>query len=174
MKTLKLISALVLMLAVSLSSYAQHVHDTSKEKIDTDGHQAIFLAADELSWITAFDGFPIEFSLVSGNAFETPHGTFGKFPGTKDFGKDFLTPQHIHGNSYQAVVIQGTMINPVGNEDPKKAKRMGPGSYWYQPGNQVHTTGCVSKEPCIFYMHQPVAFNFVPKTLEEQKAEAKK
>jgi hypothetical protein len=166
----------VLTITTFATAQQNHSHnpDTSVEKLNTDGTKGIFIAAEELEWVTAFDGFPIQFSFVSGKAFETPHGTFGKFPGVKDFGKDFITPEHIHSYSYQAVVIQGTMINPEANEDPNKAKRMGPGSYWYQPANQVHTTGCVSEEPCIFYMYQPVPFNFVPKTVAQQTEELQK
>ncbi|WP_236937532.1 cupin domain-containing protein [Flavobacterium columnare] len=58
--------------------------------------------------------------------------------------------------------MSGTMINPIGDEDPKNAKRMGPGSYWYVPANQAHTTGCVSEEPCVFYSYQSAGFDFTP------------
>ncbi|MEB3799822.1 DUF4437 domain-containing protein [Flavobacterium columnare] len=143
----------ILLLLSILSSCATHT-----KKVNTHGEIAVILPAQELKWKTAFDGFPIEFAPTNGVIFETEHGNFGKFPG----GQNFITPEHTHSHSYQAVVISGTMINPIGDEDPKNAKRMGPGSYWYVPANQAHTTGCVSEEPCVFYSYQSAGFDFTP------------
>ena len=163
MKLMK-IFALVYLTSLTYFINAQHqVHDTSVERLNTDGKEGIFLPVEDLEWITAFEGGDIQFSLVSGSTFKTPHSTFSKFPG------NFITPPHTHAHSYQAVVISGVMINPMGDEVPEKAKKMRPGSYWYVPANEVHTTGCISKEPCVFYMHQPVPFNFEPVEETKQK-----
>ncbi|SOS51439.1 conserved exported hypothetical protein [Tenacibaculum finnmarkense] len=143
----------LILLLVLMSSCASYT-----KKINTHGETAIILPVKELEWTTAFDGFPIKFASANGSTFETAHGNFGKFPG----GENFITPEHTHSNSYQAVVISGTMINPMGDEDSKKAKRMRPGSYWYVPANQAHTTGCVSEEPCVFYSYQSAGFDFTP------------
>ena len=124
----------------------------------------IFKTANELEWKPAFEGSPIQFAMTSGSTFETAHGTFAKFP-----GKGFITPNHIHSEGYEAIVISGTMINPMGNEKTKGAKRMGPGSFWAVPANESHTTGCVSDEPCVFYMYQSKPFDFVPVEKDHHK-----
>ncbi|MFS4493475.1 DUF4437 domain-containing protein [Maribacter sp. 2308TA10-17] len=165
MKKFKYIMTIgMLVLGVVWSNAQNTPPDTSVQRLNTDGETAIFLTPEDLKWETAFDGFPINFAKVSGSTFKTPHSTFSKFP-----GGNFITPPHIHAHSYQAVVLSGKMINPMEGEKPEDAKVMGPGSYWYVPANQIHTTGCVSKEPCVFYMHQPVPFNFEPRTSEVKK-----
>lgn len=141
-----------------LCSYAQSSQpDTSLERLNTDGEKSIFLTPEELTWVNAFEGFSINFSMVSGNTFSSPHATFARFP------SGFFTPPHTHGHSYKAVLISGKIINPMEGQKHEEAKIMGPGFYWYVPSNQIHVTACVSKEPCVFCMHQPVPFNFVPK-----------
>ncbi len=164
MNILHKILVTVLFLLTSFNALAQNPPpDTSVQRLNTDGETGIFLTPEDLEWETAFDGFPINFAKVSGSTFKTPHATFSKFP-----GGNFITPPHIHAHSYQAVVISGKIINPMEGEKPEDAKVMGPGSYWYVPANQVHTTGCVSEEPCVFFMYQPVPFNFEPTTLEKK------
>ncbi|MEW7291604.1 DUF4437 domain-containing protein [Aquimarina sp. 2304DJ70-9] len=149
----------VLILSTLYSCGQDPKPNTTVQSLNTDGKAGIFLTPEDLKWVTAFDGFPINFAMVSGNTFEGSHGTFAKFP-----GGSFITPPHTHANSYKAVVISGQIINPMEDEEPEDAKVMGPGSYWYVPANEVHTTGCVSEEPCIFYMYQSVPFNFEPVT----------
>ena len=170
MSILNKIGITVLFLLSSFNGFAQNSPpDTSVERLNTDGEKGIFLTPEDLKWETAFDGFPINFARVSGSTFTTPHATFSKFP-----GGNFITPPHIHAHSYQAVVISGKIINPMEGEDPKDAKVMGPGSYWYVPANQVHTTGCVSEEPCVFFMYQPVPFNFEPKAFKTKAPKMEK
>ena len=170
MKILNKIHITIVLLLVAIGSWAQTTTiDTSVQRLNTDGEEAIFLTPKDLKWETAFDGFPINFAKVSGSTFKTPHATFSKFP-----GGNFITPSHTHAHSYQAVVISGKMINPMEGEKIEDAKIMGPGSYWYVPANQIHTTGCVSEEPCVFFMYQPVPFNFEPSTIEKKGADKNK
>lgn len=113
----------------------------------------VFKTASEIKYFKPMDGAPIQFGMAYGNTFESDHGTLGKFPG------NFETPFHTHTHSYHAIVIEGIMTNPMKNQTGK-IKEMGPGSYWYVPGGQAHSTACVSDSPCEFYMHQQVPFDF--------------
>jgi len=128
---------------------------SSTNPLNTNGTEGVFTAAEDLEWYYPMEGAPIQFAVASGSTFETAHSTFGKFPG------NFITPVHIHSNSYQAVVISGVMTNPMASEKGNPVK-MGPGPYWYVPGNEAHQTACISVEPCVFYMYQPVPFDFTP------------
>ena len=87
-----------------------------------------------------------------GNRMSGAHGTFGAFPGGA------ASPWHTHSGAYHAVVISGTMTNPFrGETDPPE---IAAGSYWFVPAGEVHQTSCVSTEPCVFYFHAEVAFDF--------------
>ena len=82
------------------------------------------------------------------------HGTFGEFPGGAK------SPPHMHSQPYHGIVVSGTMTNPFGNE--ANPPRMAAGSYWYVPAGAAHVTACISREPCLFYMHAEDAFDFAP------------
>lgn len=85
-------------------------------------------------------------------------GDEGQHGGFTRFAADFITPPHKHSHPYHAVVLKGTVINPF---EGGEALEMGPGSYWYVPAGMVHTTGCVSEEPCEFYYHSDHTDDFI-------------
>jgi len=58
---------------------------------------------------------------------------------------------HIHSSDYDLVVIQGEMKHWQPGESEATAKVLGPGSYWFQPGNQTHVDSCLSDE-CLMYV----------------------
>jgi len=95
----------------------------------------------------------IQFGSAWGDFSKTEHGTFGKFPAK------FETPVHTHSGAYHGVVIKGTMTNPFKGE--KNPPIMKPGSYWFVPANSIHSTACISAEPCLFYFHAASKFDFV-------------
>jgi len=127
---------------------------SGKQLTDNDRSElAVFKPANNVNYFKPMEGAPIEFGMAYGNTFESDHGTFGKFPG------QFETPVHTHSQSYHAVVIEGVMTNPMQGQTEFVSK-MGPGSYWFVPAGQAHSTACVSSSPCQFYMHQQVPFDF--------------
>ena len=67
---------------------------------------------------------------------------------------------HKHTASYHAVVIRGEMRHWLPGEEAK-APVLGPGSHWYQPGNGVHNTECVSTE-CLFFARYEGAVDDIP------------
>jgi quercetin dioxygenase-like cupin family protein len=97
----------------------------------------------------------LKFSDTYGDRASTAHGRFAIIQGKKS------TPSHIHSAAYHGVVIKGVVTN--GFDGDKNPPKMGPGSYWYVPANAVHVTACVSKEPCMTYVHSDDKFDFIPK-----------
>lgn len=88
----------------------------------------------------------IKFFDAYGKIASTGHGTFLKWaPG-------FKSPVHAHTHDYYAVVLKGKMLNYL--EGSKDRTPLTPGSYWYQVGEQMHTTECISKEPCEGFLVQ--------------------
>lgn len=98
---------------------------------------------------------PVMMSTVWGDRETAAHGTIGIFPPGFDPGP------HTHTNAYWGVVLQGNITNPFGTE--ADAPVLEPGSHWFVPAGEQHTTRCVSTtEDCIFYFHGEDLFDFAP------------
>ncbi len=137
---------LVVSLAV-LGSTAGQAEDAA-----FDPGKAVFTPVDQMEWIDLNEA--IRFGHGFGDRWTGQHGTFGTFP------PKFITPVHKHTNGYHAVVLIGTMTNPMGVGGEANPVQMGPGSYWYVPAEAAHATACVSDGPCKFYMHGADLFDF--------------
>lgn len=57
---------------------------------------------------------------------------------------------HVHSSDYHLVLLEGTMKHWAENEKETDAKTLGPGSYWFQPGNQAHGDSCLTDECLMF------------------------
>jgi quercetin dioxygenase-like cupin family protein len=70
------------------------------------------------------------------------YGAFFKLPA------GFAVPLHTHTHDIKVVIVSGTYIQvPEG----KPEFRIGPGSYFFQPGgNYRHTTSCDAASECVF------------------------
>lgn len=93
-------------------------------------------------------------SVVRGDPAKTPISMLIRM-------KKSVLPMHSHSADYQAVVVQGTMKHWAKGEDEAKAPRLGPGSWWYQPGKQVHTDACLDDE-CVLYVHNTGPLDTIP------------
>ena len=82
------------------------------------------------------------------------HGTFVKLPA------GYSTPSHRHTSDYYGVVIQGVVANE--QSATGKDRPLGPGSYWFQQGNEDHVTKCLSKVDCVTFVSQSDKFDFIP------------
>jgi quercetin dioxygenase-like cupin family protein len=58
---------------------------------------------------------------------------------------------HTHTSDYHLTLIQGTMKHWLKGEQEADAKPLGPGSYWFQPGNQAHGNSCLADE-CVMFI----------------------
>jgi len=87
-----------------------------------------------------------------GNMNGGKHGTFIRMP------HGFVSAPHTHTEDYFAVVIKGVGANhaPDGAIVPLPA-----GSYWFQKGEEVHVTQCLSKTDCLFFIVQPGKFDYL-------------
>jgi quercetin dioxygenase-like cupin family protein len=57
---------------------------------------------------------------------------------------------HVHSSDYHLVVVRGTMKHWTEREPEARVKPLGPGSYWFQPGNEPHGDSCLSDECLMF------------------------
>ncbi len=60
-------------------------------------------------------------------------------------------PLHLHTADYHLLVVQGSMKHWGPGEDERAARPLGPGSYWFQAGGEVHADACLSDE-CLVYL----------------------
>jgi hypothetical protein len=57
---------------------------------------------------------------------------------------------HLHTSDYHLVLLEGTMKHRAEGEQETEAKPLGPRSYWFQPGQQVHGDTCLTDECLMF------------------------
>ena len=96
----------------------------------------------------------VEFAPAWGDMTQGAHGTFGRFTAGA------VAPVHVHSGDYHAVVVEGMMTNPFGED--VSPPMLPPGSFWSVPARSVHTTTCSEAGECLFYFHADDAFDFDP------------
>ena len=90
----------------------------------------------------------------------------GAFGGFVQLPAGFAVPLHTHSFDYKVVIVSGTYIQvPEGRPE----FRLGPGSYFMQPGgNYRHTTSCDKASECVFFLESKGKFDLkVVKTAAE-------
>ena len=106
----------------------------------------VVMPAGDLKW-TDLDtaGAPgVKVADVWGNHARGAFGAFFKLPA------GFAVPLHTHTYDMKVVIVSGTYVQaPEG----KPEFRLGPGSYFLQPGgNYRHTTSCDPAAECVFFV----------------------
>jgi quercetin dioxygenase-like cupin family protein len=121
---------------------------------DTGGYRLV--APSSLSWSPLDPNNPAgpHMAPVTGDP-QQGAGFFLRLPPGTNAGL------HTHTADYHAIVVSGAPRHWLPGED-KKAKPLGAGSYWFQPGNQPHGDECTGTEPCLLYIVMNGAFDFAP------------
>lgn len=134
-----LLASIVTTLIAPLSAYAD---------------QITLLEADDYVWQTTPEG--VAFSALQGDRFAEPYQALVKLPaGT-------ISPPHVKSANMFGVMLQGEMTHYAVGEDPDTAKAIGPGAYYSISSGLAHVSACVSNEPCIAFLYQDGAFDFLP------------
>ncbi len=71
-------------------------------------------------------------------------------------------PLHSHTSDYHAVVLSGEPSHWV-DGGPGEKDALAVGSFWFQPGGQVHGDGCLGEQSCRLFIFMPEAADFIPK-----------
>jgi anti-sigma factor ChrR (cupin superfamily) len=122
--------------------------------------------AADLTW-TDLDptGAPgVKVAKLWGDHTKGAYGAFFKLPA------GFAVPLHTHTHDIKVVIVSGTYIQvPQG----KPEFRIGPGSYFLQPGGDYrHTTACDTASECVFFAESKGKFDLT--VVDEGKVPAKK
>ena len=113
----------------------------------------VVVPASDMKW-TDLDpaGAPgVKVADLWGNHASSTFGALFKLPA------GFAAPLHVHTYDMKVVIISGTYIQaPEG----KPEFRLGPGSYFLQPGgNYRHTTTCDKASDCVFLVESKGPFD---------------
>lgn len=116
--------------------------------------QITLLDATDLAWETTPEG--VAFAALQGDRFTGSYQAMVKLPaGT-------ISPPHVKSANMFGVMLQGEMIHYASDADPDAARKIGPGAFYSIPSGMAHISACVSTEPCIAYLYQDAAFDFMP------------
>ncbi len=139
----------VFSLAVLLGAQAEKAAKPAAAK------KAALRAASEMKWVDIPDAKGAQQAVAWGNPQKGAHSSFAKFAGGTEL------PMHTHTAGSRSVVIVGTMLEGLEGQQPKE---LGPGSYFYIPGELKHTTACKAGADCIIYTDWQGAFDMKPAT----------
>jgi anti-sigma factor ChrR (cupin superfamily) len=119
----------------------------------TAASRLLVMPADDMKW-TDLDptGAPgVKVADLWGNHGKGAFGALFKLPA------GFAVPLHTHTYDMKVVIVSGTYIQaPEG----KPEFRLGPGSYFMQPGgNYRHTTSCDPSSECVFFVESRGPFD---------------
>jgi quercetin dioxygenase-like cupin family protein len=139
-------------LVAAAALYAAQVEKATKP---TAAKRAVLRTASEMKWVDIPDAKGAQQAVVFGNVEKGPHGSFVKFAAGTE------VPLHTHTAASRSVVITGTMVEGL---EGQQSKELGPGSYFYIPGDLKHTTACKAGAECVIYSDWSGAFDLKPAT----------
>jgi len=112
------------------------------------------IPAPDMAWTITPEG--VAFAALQGDRFAGPYQAMVRLPA------GISSPLHVKSANMFGVMIQGEMIHIIDGADKDKALRVGPGGFYNIPKGLAHISACVSELPCIAYLFQDGAFDFVP------------
>ena len=115
----------------------------------------VVMPASDVKWTDLDPGAPgAKVADLWGNHASGAFGAFFKLPA------GFAAPLHTHTYDMKVVILSGTYIQaPEG----KPEFRLGPGSYFMQPGGDYrHTTSCDQASDCVFFVEGKGKFDLKP------------
>jgi uncharacterized protein DUF4437 len=118
------------------------------------------MPAGDMKWADLDPGAPgVKVADLWGHHAKGAFGALFKLPA------GFAAPLHTHTHDMKVVIVSGTYIQaPEG----KPEFRLGPGSYFMQPGgNYRHTTTCDKASDCVFFVESRGPFDLKPVPLEK-------
>ena len=115
----------------------------------------VVMPSSDIKWTDLDPGAPgVKVADLWGNHANGAFGALFKLPA------GFTAPLHTHSYDMKVVIVSGTYIQaPEG----KTEFRLGPGSYFLQPGgNYRHTTSCDKASDCVFLVESKGPFDLKP------------
>src|SRR5262245_7596618 len=127
----------------------------AQEPAKPDASRLIVMPASDMKWTDLGPGAPgVKVANLWGDYATGAFGAMFRLPA------GFAAPLHSHTHDMKVVILSGTYIQaPEG----KPEFRLGPGSYFMQPGgNYHHTTTCDKASECVFLVESKGPFDLKP------------
>ena len=155
MRTRRILT-LVMTLALPATVLAQSAGQaTAKPAPKQTESRLVVMPAGDMKWTDLDPGAPgVKVADLWGSHANGAFGALFKLPA------GFAAPLHTHTHDMKVVIISGTYIQaPEG----KPEFRLGPGSYFLQPGGSYHhTTTCDKASDCVFLVESKGGFDLKP------------
>src|SRR5262245_26527592 len=143
-------------MALPLAALAQESGTTKAKPAPKPARsQLVVMPASDMKWTDLDPGAPgVKVADLWGNHANGAFGALFKLPA------GFAAPLHTHTYDMKVVIVSGTYVQaPEG----KPEFRLGPGSYFFQPGGDYrHTTTCDKASDCVFFVESKGAFDLMP------------
>jgi anti-sigma factor ChrR (cupin superfamily) len=145
----------VMTLALPVAALAQGAGTTKVKTSPKSASGLIVLPAGDMKWADLDPGAPgVKVADLWGNHANGAFGALFKLPA------GFAAPLHTHTYEMKVVIVSGTYIQAP---DGKPEFRLGPGSYFLQPGGEYrHTTTCDKAADCVFLVESEGPFDLKP------------
>jgi hypothetical protein len=154
--TTRRVMTLVMAVALPLAALAQDPGKTNARPAPKPAEgRLVVMPASDLKWTDLDPGAPgVKVADLWGNHASGAFGAMLRLPA------GFAAPLHTHSYDMKVVIVSGTYIQaPEG----KPEFRLGPGSYFLQPGgNYRHTTSCDKASDCVFFVESEGPFDLKP------------
>lgn len=112
------------------------------------------LASDKLAWIKTQEG--AEFAPLEGDRFSGPYRAMVRLPA------GVASPLHTKSATMYGIVLSGTFVHTIEGASSDLEIPLMPGSYYKIPAGFPHISKCISLTPCVTYLYQDGAFDFLP------------
>ena len=153
---------LVIAFALPVATWAQESAKTAAPRAAES--RLVVMPAGDIKWTDLGPGAPgVKVADLWGNRAKGAFGALFKLPA------GFAVPLHTHTHDMKVVILSGTYVQAP---DGKPEFRLGPGSYFFQPGgNYRHTTTCDKASDCVFLVESNGPFDL--KAVNAQKGTIK-
>ena len=161
-RTLLLVAAMIAMMTAPV--LAQGAAGAKAKSPASAAERLVVKPAADLTWSDLDPkGAPgVKVAALWGDPGKGAFGAFFKLPA------GFAVPLHTHTHDIKVVIVSGTYIQVP---DGKPEFRIGPGSYFFQPGgNYRHTTACDAASECLFFAESKGKFDLL--VVDQGKAPA--
>ncbi len=112
------------------------------------------ISAPQLPWQKTQEG--AEFAALQGDRFQGAYQAMVRLPAGIE------SPLHIKTATMYGVVVEGTFVHSPANTPSTSEIPLGPGSFYKIPAGLAHISKCISATPCVSYLFQDGAFDFIP------------
>ena len=147
----------VMTVALPLAALAQgSAGRTNADPAAGAGSRLVVMPAGGMKWTDLGPGAPgVQVANLWGH-----HASGGAFGALFKLPAGFAAPLHTHTHDMNVLILSGTYVQaPEG----KPEFRLGPGSYFLQPGGEYrHVTTCDKASDCVFLVESKGPFDLAP------------